>query len=84
MILVLTDAGLRNWWDDHALTTDTVAGLLVLMITVLIVDQVIRLRQGNSKARTVAVPGAILMYGRCCSTTAKTPAPGDCQTRATP
>jgi len=60
VILDLTDAGLRRWWDAHALTTDTVAGLLVLMITVLVVDQVVRLRQGNSRARAVAVQVAIL------------------------
>ena len=61
VILDLTDAGLRRWWDAHALTTATVTGLLVLMITVLVVDQVVRLRQGNSKARAVAVQVAILM-----------------------
>ena len=61
VILDLTGAGLRRWWDAHALTTDTVAGLLVVMITVLVVDQVVRLRQGNSKARAVAVQVAILM-----------------------
>ena len=26
VILDLTDAGLRRWWDAHALTTDTIAG----------------------------------------------------------
>jgi hypothetical protein len=61
VILDLTDAGLRRWWDYHALTTDTVAGLLVLMITVLVVDQVVRLRQARSRARAVAVQVAILM-----------------------
>ena len=61
VILDLTDAGLRRWWDAHALTTDTVAGLLVLMITVLVVEQVVRLRQGNSRARAVAIQVAILM-----------------------
>jgi hypothetical protein len=61
VILDLTDAGLRRWWDARALTTDTVAGLLVLMITVLVVDQVVRLRQGNSRARAVAIQVAILM-----------------------
>jgi len=61
VILDVTDAGVRRWWDAHALTTDTVAGLLVLMITVLVVDQVVRLRQGNSRARAVAVQVAILM-----------------------
>jgi hypothetical protein len=61
VILDLTDAGLRRWWDGHALTTDTIAGLLVLMITVLVVDQVVRLRQRNSRALAVAVQVAILM-----------------------
>jgi hypothetical protein len=61
VILDLTDAGLRRWWDDHALTTATVTGLLVLMITVLVVDQVVRLRQGTSRARAVAIQVAILM-----------------------
>jgi hypothetical protein len=59
--LDLTDAGLRRWWDGHALTTDTVAGLLVLMITVLVVDQVVRLRQGSNRTRAVAVQAAIMM-----------------------
>ena len=27
VILDLTDAGLRRWWDAHALTTDAVAWL---------------------------------------------------------
>ena len=61
VILDLTDAGLRRWWDTHALATDAVAGLLVLMITVLVVDQVVRLRQGSSRARAVAIQVAILM-----------------------
>ena len=61
VILDVTDAGVRRWWDDHALTTDTIAGLLVLLITVLVVDQVVRLRQGSSRARAVAVQVVILM-----------------------
>jgi uncharacterized iron-regulated membrane protein len=46
----LGDAGMRRWWDGHALTTNTVAGLLVLLITVLVVDQVVSLRQFNDRA----------------------------------
>jgi hypothetical protein len=61
VILDLTDAGLRRWWDAHALTTDAVAGLLVLMITVLVVDQVVRLRESNSRARAMAIQVAILV-----------------------
>jgi hypothetical protein len=61
VILDLTDAGVQRWWEAHALTTDTIAGLLVLLITILVVDQVVRLRQRNSQARAVAVQVAILM-----------------------
>jgi hypothetical protein len=61
VILDVTDAGMRRWWDGHALTADTVAGLLVLMITGLVVDQVIRLRQIKNRARAVAIQAAIIM-----------------------
>jgi uncharacterized membrane protein YcjF (UPF0283 family) len=61
VILDVTDNGLRRWWAFHALTTDTVAGLLVLLITVLVVDQVVRLRQINSRARAVAAQAAIMV-----------------------
>ena len=43
------------------LTTDTVAGLLVLLITVLVADQVIRLRQIKDRVRAVAAQAAILV-----------------------
>ena len=57
----LADTGMRRWWVGHALTTDTVAGLLVLLITVLVVDQVVSLRQFNDRARAVAAQAAIIM-----------------------
>jgi len=61
VMLEVTDVGLRRWWAFHALTTDTVAGLLVLLITVLVADRVVRLRQINSRARAVAAQAAILV-----------------------
>ena len=57
----LADAGARRWWVGHALTTDTVAGLLVLLITVLVVDQVVSLRQFNDRARAVGAQAAIIL-----------------------
>jgi hypothetical protein len=59
--LEITDGGMRRWWAGHALTTDTVSGLLVLLITLLVVDQVVRLRQLNDRARAVAAQAAIIM-----------------------
>ncbi len=59
VILDLADTGVRAWGASHAITTDTVAGLLVLLITVLVVDQVVRLRQINDRSRAVAAQAAI-------------------------
>ena len=56
-----TDTAMRRWWATHALTTDTVSGVLVLLITLLVVDQVLRLRQINDRARAVAAQAAIIM-----------------------
>jgi hypothetical protein len=59
--LDLTDAAVRRWWADRAFATDVVAGILVLLITVLVVDQVVRLRQLKDRARAIAAQAAILM-----------------------
>ena len=61
VILDVSDARLRHWWLGHALTTDTVAGLLVLLITVLIANQVVRLRQLRDRSRAMAAQAAIMM-----------------------
>jgi hypothetical protein len=61
VIVDLTDTDFRLWWDRHALTTDTVSGILVLLITVLVVDQVVRLRQLNDRSQAVAAQTAIMM-----------------------
>jgi hypothetical protein len=57
----LTDAAARRWWADRAFATDVVAGILVLLITVLVVDQVVRLRQLKDRARATAAQAAIVM-----------------------
>jgi hypothetical protein len=56
----LDDAGFRRWWSDHPLTTDTVAGLLVLLITVLVADQLVRRQQVRDRSRAVAAQAAIV------------------------
>lgn len=57
----LTDAAARRWWAERAFATDVVAGILVLLITVLVVDQVVRVRQLKDRARATAAQAAILM-----------------------
>jgi len=61
IILDVTDAALRRWWSGHALTTDMVSGLLGLLITALVIDQVVQLRQIKDRARAVAAQAAIIV-----------------------
>jgi hypothetical protein len=61
VILDIADQSMRTFWAGHALTADTVAGLLVLALTVLIVNQVLIRRQISSRARAVAAQAGILL-----------------------
>lgn len=61
VIVDVTNAGQRHWWEAHALTTSTVSGLVVLLITLLIVDQVVRLRQTKDRSRAIAAQAAIMV-----------------------
>jgi len=56
----LTDAGQRRWWAGRPLTTDTVAGLLVLLVTILVVNQLINRRQARQRGHAVAAQAAIM------------------------
>ena len=33
VVLDISDGAMRRWWDGHAITTDTVSGLLVLGVS---------------------------------------------------
>jgi hypothetical protein len=57
----ITDGALRRWWEAHPLTTDTVAGLLVLAITLEVADQVVLKRQRRDRSRAVAAQAAIVV-----------------------
>ena len=57
----LTHAGQRRWWAARPLTTDTVSGLLVLLITVLVVNQLLNRRQSRQRGHAVAAQAAIMV-----------------------
>ncbi len=59
--LEITDKAVRRWWALHAFTTDAVAGLVVLLITILVADQVVRFQQVKNRSRATAAQAAILM-----------------------
>jgi hypothetical protein len=57
----INETGPRRWWAAHPLTTDTVAGLLVLLVTVLVVNQLVNSRQAKQRGRAVAGQAAIVV-----------------------
>ena len=61
VVVELTDAGQRRWWAARPLTTDTVAGLLVLLVTVLVVNQLLSRRQARQRGHAVAAQAAIMV-----------------------
>ena len=61
LLLDLTDGSFRRWWTARSLTTDTVAGIMVVLITVLVVDQLVRARQLKERSRAVAAQALIVI-----------------------
>jgi hypothetical protein len=61
IVASLIDAGVRGWWNNNSLITDTVSGLLVLLITILIVNQLLNIREARQRSTAVAAQTAIMM-----------------------
>jgi hypothetical protein len=61
IVLDLSDGAFRRWWSARAFTTDAVGGLLVVLITVVIVNQALALRQQRERSRATAAQTAIVL-----------------------
>jgi hypothetical protein len=61
VILDLTVGTVHRFWSRHSFTSSVVAGLLVLLLTVLIVDRVVRIRQLRNQSRAIAIQAAIIV-----------------------
>jgi hypothetical protein len=59
--LDILDGSVHRWWAEHAFTTTLVGGVLVLLVTVLIADRVVRARQLRDRSRAIAAQAAIVM-----------------------
>ncbi len=57
----LTEPGQRRWWAARPLTTSTVSGLLVLLVTVLVVNQLLNRRQARQRGHAVAAQAAMML-----------------------
>jgi hypothetical protein len=64
VILVTLDiavASVHRYWSRHSFTSSVLAGVLVLLLTVLIVDQVARIRQLRNQSRAIAIQAATIV-----------------------
>jgi hypothetical protein len=61
VVLDVVDHSVSRWFEDHDFTTSVLAGLLVLLQTVLIVDRVVSYRQLRDRSRAIAAQAAIVL-----------------------
>lgn len=61
VVLDLADTAVRRWGDRHAITVDTVCGMLVVLITVLVVNQVLARRSLEDRKTAIAAQAAIVL-----------------------
>jgi hypothetical protein len=61
VLLEQLDPVVRRFWSDHPLAADTVAGVLVVALTVVVIDQMIRRRQIHNQSRAVGAHAAIML-----------------------
>jgi hypothetical protein len=61
VILDIGDASVHRYFSTHAFTASVLSGVLVLLLTLLIVDRVIRTRQLKNQSRAVAAQAAIIV-----------------------
>jgi hypothetical protein len=59
--LDLADRSVRLFWYRHSFTSSVVAGVLVLLMTVLIADRVVRRRQLKNQAQAIAAQASVIV-----------------------
>ena len=61
VVLDISDGSVHRYLSRHSFTSSVLAGVLVLLLTVLIVDRVIRIRQLKNQSRAVGAPAALIV-----------------------
>ena len=61
VVLDLSDATINRYWSRHTFTSSVVAGVLVLLLTVLIVNRVARIRQLRNQSRAIGAQSAVIL-----------------------
>ena len=61
VVLDISDGSVHRYLSRHSFTSSVLAGALLLLLTVLIVDRVIRVRQLKNQSRAVGAPAALIV-----------------------
>ena len=61
IVLDLSDGAFRRWWSARAFTTDAIAGILVVLITVLIINQALGIRRDRERFRATAAQASMVL-----------------------
>ena len=61
ILLDLCDGAFRRWWSARAFTTDAIAGILVVLITVLIVNQALGIRRERERFSATAAQASMVL-----------------------
>ena len=61
VVLDITVRGVHRYWSQHSFASSVLSGLLVLLLTVLIADRVVRFRQIRDQSRAIAAQAAVVV-----------------------
>jgi hypothetical protein len=61
VVLDISDRSVHRYWSRHAFTSSVLSGVLVLLLTILIVDRVIRVRQLKDQSRVMGAQAAVIL-----------------------
>jgi hypothetical protein len=61
VVLDIRDRSVHQFWSRHSFTSSVLAGVLVLLLTVLIIDRVTRMRKLRNQSRALGVQAAIIV-----------------------
>jgi hypothetical protein len=61
VVLDISVGSVHRYWSQHSFTSSVLSGLLVLLLTVLIVDRAIRIRQFRNQSRAIGAQAAVVL-----------------------
>lgn len=61
VVLDLGDRSVHRYWSRHTFTSSVLSGLLVLLLTVLVADRVVRRRQLKNQSRAIAAQASVIV-----------------------